>query len=351
MREINAKIKGIKKTNKLLMIMFFMALSIGVMYGMADAITGQCSNCHTMHASQDGAAKDPAGNDLVSAPNDLLLIGSGCPGCHTQNGLPSAPQVDKTTNLSAGGSFDTTTIATTNAKRHNVLDLNNDSDTIETPGNNVDSVIVFTGPGELTCAGAKGCHGKHEPGMDSDAGIKGSHHAPAGTTYRFLWIGTSSSPTAVRGVGETDYEVNVSDTLHNVYSAHPTEGISTFCDQCHDEFHGETETGGPDSPWQRHPTDYALFSGGAGWDSSLVDIHADDAPVGLIDISGKTTTTNYYTGGAIDTTNTAVICLSCHRAHGTVNNDILRWDYSTIQAGGERNACLSCHYLQSDTPL
>jgi predicted CXXCH cytochrome family protein len=351
MQEIQINIKGAITMNKLLTIMFFMALSIAVMYGMADAISGQCSNCHTMHASQDGGLNDPAGNPM-SGPNDLLLIGSGCPGCHTQNGLPSAPQVDKTTNLLAGGSYDTTTIATTDAKRHNVLDLG-DSDTIDTPGNGGDSIMILDAPGQLTCAGAKGCHGKHVPGMDSDAGIKGSHHAAAGTTYRFLWIGVTDSPVAVLGEGVSDYEETVSDTSHNVYSAHATQGISSFCNQCHGEFHGETETGGPDSPWTRHPTDVALFTaGGAGWDSTLVDIHANDAPIGLIAIEAgvQTTTNNYYTGGTIDTTDTAVMCLSCHRAHGTVNDDLLRWDYSTILAGGTRDECLSCHYLQSDTP-
>ncbi len=327
---------------KLLTIMFFMALSVVAMYGMADAITGQCSNCHTMHDSQDGV--DGGG------PNDLLLKGSGCGGCHTQNGLPSAPQVDLTSNLSAGGSFDTTTIATDDSMRHDVQDLSlTESAITSTPGKT--GSILTVAPNALTCAGAVGCHGKHVTGMGSDAGIKGSHHAP-NATYRFLWIGTTTSPTAVLGIGDVDYEVTVDDSDHNVYSAHATQSISTFCNQCHNQFHGEPETGGPSSPWIRHPTDIALFSGPVAWDSAKVNIHANDAPIALIAIGANTTTTNYYSGGTpgLDETNSAVMCLSCHRAHGTANADLLRWSYATVLAGGAKSKCLSCHYKQSNAP-
>lgn len=342
MKQIMKKTKEENKVKKFLIITLFIAVSVVMMYGMADAISGVCSGCHTMHDSQDGAAV------AASGPNGLLLKGSGCAGCHTNNGLAGAPQVDKTTNLLAGGTFNTT-VVDDDGKRHDVQDLGTltESAISTTPGNGGDSTLTVA-PNELTCAGAKGCHGKHVAGMDSDAGIRGSHHAP-NATYRFLWIGTTTSPTAVLGEGVSDFELAVSNTSHNVYSAHATQGISSFCNQCHGEFHGTgaTETGGSASPWKRHPTDYALFTGGAGWTSASTDLNANDAPIGLISIGANTTTSNYYSTGTIDETNSAVICLSCHRAHGTANLDLLRWDYSTIEAGGgTTDGCLSCHYAQ-----
>ncbi|MBW1678120.1 MAG: hypothetical protein JRJ79_16345, partial [Deltaproteobacteria bacterium] len=47
-----------------------------------------------------------------------------------------------------------------------------------------------------------------------------------------------------------------------------------------------------------------------------------------------------------------VTCLSCHRAHGTDNHDILRFDYSTQIAGstGVTAGCLGCHVGQRGKP-
>ncbi len=43
-----------------------------------------------------------------------------------------------------------------------------------------------------------------------------------------------------------------------------------------------------------------------------------------------------------------VTCLSCHRAHGTENDDLLRWEYSTQDAGTDTAdyGCLGCHDRQ-----
>jgi len=324
---------------KKILLTSIILLSVFLVYGQADALSGSCGGCHTMHNSQDGVDG--------SGPNELLLK-STCAGCHT-TGSAIGPQIDKTSEILAGGSFDTTTIATTAAKRHDVQDLSLTEGIAATPGNGGDSIITLS-PNDLTCAGAKGCHGKHVTGMGSDAGISGSHHGAADATYRFLWIGTSVSPTAVFGIGDADREATVSNTDHNVYSADSTQGISSFCNQCHGEFHGTdaTETGGTASPWKRHPTDYKLFTiAGADWDDSQTNLNADDAPIGLVSIGTNVTTTNYYQDGVIDTDNSAVICLSCHRAHGSSNDDLLRWDYSTMNAGeGGTTGCLSCHYAQ-----
>ena len=92
------------------------ALGFGLAASAYGAVSGACSDCHTMHASQDGVA---------STPNNQLLTVAGCGGCHAQgianagslDALSTYPQVtadttgwaaSKETEL-AGGFFDTTT--------------------------------------------------------------------------------------------------------------------------------------------------------------------------------------------------------------------------------------------------
>ncbi len=343
MRQINQKPKEVNKMKKIVMITFLMALSVVMMYGMADAISGVCSSCHTMHDSQDGAAV------ATSGPNGLLLKSSGCLGCHTGAGIAGAPIVDKNTmtDVAAGGTFNDT-IATDDSMRHDVADIVGITETAlvanGTPGNGGDSVITVA-PNALTCAGATGCHGNNTAGMDSNAGIRGSHHA-TNATYRFLWIGTDMT-TPVLGEGEGTWEqTSASNTKHNVYSAHATQGISSLCNKCHGEFHGTTETTATTgSPWKRHPTDYKLF-GGAGtaqWATGSVTLDYK-YPVGLVSIGANTTTTDYY---GTPSAEAAVICLSCHRAHGSDQADLLRFDYTDMVAGdGATTGCLGCHYKQ-----
>jgi predicted CXXCH cytochrome family protein len=39
-----------------------------------------------------------------------------------------------------------------------------------------------------------------------------------------------------------------------------------------------------------------------------------------------------------------VMCLSCHRAHGSPYKDMLRWDYGTMNVGsGLTGGCFKCH--------
>ncbi len=341
MRQSIQKPKEVNKMKKIVMITFLMALSVVMMYGMANAISGVCSSCHTMHDSQDGNVVATAG------PNGLLLKSSGCLGCHTGAGIAGAPIVDKNTmtNVAAGGTFNVA-IADDDSKRHDVADISalGESAITTTPGNAGDSVITVA-PNALTCAGAKGCHGNNTAGYDSNAGIRGSHHA-TNATYRFLWIGTNMT-TPVLGEGEATWEQTAAaNTKHNVYSAHATQGISSLCNKCHGEFHGTgaAETGATASPWKRHPTDYKLFAGGAGWTiGSIADLDFK-YPVGIVNITSEDTTTDYY---GTPTNEVAVICLSCHRAHGSDQADLLRFDYTAMSAGtGVKTGCLACHQAQ-----
>jgi predicted CXXCH cytochrome family protein len=152
---------------------------------------------------------------------------------------------------------------------------------------------------------------------------------------------------------DSDWEYTKSATDHNYYkgvqvkytsgdedkSALKTyQSISAFCAGCHPIFHNTSEIssyslGVPyKSPWLRHPTDIQLpdSSEYSGYDP--VDSYSAEAPVA-------------WTNPASPTRETAVVmCLSCHRPHGSNQPDMLRWDYGTmIAGGGGSGGCFTCH--------
>ncbi|MBM4145713.1 MAG: hypothetical protein FJ240_05480 [Nitrospira sp.] len=342
-------------------------------------VQGACVNCHTMHNSQGNA---PMNWDSSATPNEALLRGS-CIGCHGQapsganNIITNIPQVlhNAATDL-AGGNFAYITTsskrdaadsgATQNSVGHNVIDL----------GGAYQEIILTSPPGDenttgitntnFTCGGVRGCHGDRTQ-TGSYAAVRGAHHAndsvlkfgtiseagQGGTTalsYRFL--------KGVKG-GEVSNWQNTNATNHNEYKGATSRGaestattpgggtISGLCAECHGDFHG-TGSGdiGTASPWLRHPTDivlpsdtakeYYLYNGGAGSDNP----YSVDAPV------ARATIPNAISGVVNPGTDDSIVmCLSCHGAHATKNADILRWNYSTINAGGGSNAtrCFICH--------
>ncbi|MCG7851001.1 MAG: hypothetical protein MIO92_00605, partial [Methanosarcinaceae archaeon] len=115
--------------------------------------------------------------------------------------------------------------------------------------------------------------------------------------------------------------------------------ISELCAKCHGDFHNESGTTadcGAASPWVRHPTDVAIPTTWAIGNTAYAPDGNDykNNPVG-------------YDGATLDITAKRATCLSCHRAHGTANNDLLRWDYGTQLAGGANEyGCLGCHDAQ-----
>jgi predicted CXXCH cytochrome family protein len=87
-------------------------------------------------------------------------------------------------------------------------------------------------------------------------------------------------------------------------------------------------------------SDYSEY-GGATHTYSVV------APVGSTDVSTVLSSVYATPGGADDA---IVTCISCHRAHGTPYDDLLRWDYATcVSAGGnDECGCFACHTTKDD---
>jgi hypothetical protein len=337
-------------------------------------IDGPCVNCHTMHNSQNGTSMN---FNNSANPNELLLR-ADCFGCHARgisqniDPITGAPQVYHTggTDL-AGGNFAYIN-GNNDSKVHNVIELNNQDDILNGPPGSVnqaghDNIVNDT---NFTCAGENGCHGRRLPDGGSGApALKGAHHGNVAgkcdtadtveNSYRFL--------LAVKGLEDSDWQATVSATDHNEYygsdpppayncfavSCHIGDpyivsinnSISGFCGTCHGNFHGTIGgtgsgttdgigIGGSSSPFKRHPSDITLPTSGEYVNYTSYNLGAPVARATVPD-----TASNVVQPGS-----DLVMCLSCHAAHGTDYPDILRWDYTTmIAGGGGSDGCLACH--------
>jgi hypothetical protein len=368
-------------------------LLISCIYSYAK-ITGPCVNCHTMHASQNGTSGGIAYGGS-SLPQPALTRGT-CFGCHGQGtankivtiGGSDIPQVYHTDGYGdlAGGNFAYILGAkgsgASDAKGHNIIELNNEDDVLNGPPGPInqffhDQIVLDT---NLTCAGENGCHGTNRiTGSGSGiTAVKGAHHNnvdgkcdtanTVANSYRFL--------CGVKGLENTGtYKwQNYNANNHNEYfgvttplilgcgggeiSCHggpcptssPNGSISAFCGTCHGLFHTLTGPGMENwegigrttsSPFQRHPTDIVLPASG---EYSAYTNYSVEAPIGRASVPDAMS--SIVTPG-ID----VVTCLSCHGAHGTNYSDILRWDYSTMVAGGGGSGgCFTCHTQKNQTP-
>ena len=342
-----------KKILITLTIMLAAAALIAAFSGPASAaVSGRCDICHTMHNSQGGSSM--AENELgtkTATPYAHLTM-SSCVGCHFKATTIDAPKIDGAYNVdsTAGGTFLESGTAgqfvASDAGVHNVLEglatstLGEDDTFLDVIpglalGNMNGQGSGSNDPNDLTCAGMKGCHG--DATVDgNDAGIRGFHHGSK-TGFRYLQI--AGDQGAVLGKGASDWEKAISGgavtTPHNVYSSDPSDGINKLCANCHPDFHGTSNTW-DGSNWIRHPTDNTIPTG---WTPT---VNYRDNPFAFENITDITTT------GAYTATDAQVACISCHRAHGTPWDDILRWEYSTQSAGTSSAdyGCLGCHDAQ-----
>ncbi len=354
------------------------------------SINGVCSDCHTMHNSQNNAAMNFDGS---ATPNDNLTRGT-CLGCHAQGG-PSAtviqgtsviPQVmhSGTTHL-AGGNFGYITGMAGNGaadnKGHNIGTLTGTDGVLYGPPGGIVQSFHNTGyvvnTNNLTCAGTNGCHGYRLASSSLPQGISGSHHKNvdgqldqadgSANSYRFLM--------GVKGFESADWQENASSGNHNEYfgltapiqlgcssgatSCHggasgvqPPDGtMSQFCATCHGNFHtlsvGAGNDSGPGnssgvgvaaaSPFIRHPTDLALPATGEYAAYTAYDLQS---PVARITVPSAP-------NSGVTPGSDAVMCLSCHVSHASDYPSMLRWDYDDMIAGNGGAAadtgCFACH--------
>jgi hypothetical protein len=371
----------------LFVIFAFVVVIFGSVPNASQAtISGVCSNCHTMHNSQSGDSMADYGADgqpwKGTGPYPALTRGD-CLGCHGMGGSnkivtiggSEIPQVYHTgTEDLAAGNFayilGDKGSGASDAKGHNVKDIGDSDDVLDVapglmPAFGHDGVIIDT---NLTCAGYIGCHGKRLDDGKQTTGIptlKGAHHSnvdgkcdtatTVANSYRFLLgvkglenTGASKWQNAAPGDHNeyfgaiTPMDVGCANTCHSADGVQPPNNtISGFCATCHGQFHDRTEIGGTSSPFIRHPTDIVLPSD-ANKEYKDYITYSVEAPVGRTTVPDSPSST--VTPGT-----DVVICLSCHAAHATNYPDMLKWDYTTMVAGGGGSGgCFICHTTKDD---
>jgi len=388
--------KVLLRGSVLIMVAAFIAVFSGPVMAK---VTGPCGNCHTMHNSQGGTSMI-TGYNAGSGPYGTLLRANGCLGCHAANdgitwqGVGGAPIVYNTFAPTYGASSDGGTthqglaggnfywVRTEDTKGHNVFDGEGDANLTEAPGNKVscsnDSCHqnlhnAFDGCGgggggghdHASLKGRFGCTGCHM--VSKDGALSGFHHAddtadavvdnsPAGQGwYRFLSGHKHANGHGVSGIEDDEWQQNPTLSLHNEYlGKYEVDGndsnswslqnktMTAFCCGCHGNFHVQESSEG----WIRHPSDAVIpISGEYGGYTQYDPL----APVARPDLTGWTGPSSSVNQGGI-VAEDLVMCLSCHRPHGSPYPDMLRWDYDTMIAGGgpNDNGCFICHTSKDD---
>jgi hypothetical protein len=360
--------------NKYILLFLFLPLFLFLAYSFGNAkVTGVCANCHTMHNSQNGTAM-ATDRGSYGTPPYKYLVRDTCVGCHTSTsgqtiiniGGSKIPIVFNTggypTQPLAGGNFYYVSKggAGNDVYGHNVYGISGSDNNLSTaPGRTPggcanschDSLAAPPSTDNYDRAGCQGCHvfTYHHEDNGVYRYLKG-HGAPPIISFTDARKNISAYPDYVIGVEDPDWEQEtVSD--HNYYKGtnvitYISEGdslttyktITAFCSGCHNKFHGPIRDSagmGSSSPWLRHPTDIALPTTGEYSAYKGYNAYSTEAPVAFTDPSNPSDTT------------AIVMCLSCHRAHGSPYPDILRWDYAGMIAGTTGptagTGCFTCH--------
>ena len=336
------------------------------------AVQGACSNCHTMHNSQNNnnmilnTAIDDSSGGTHGGGYPSLTRGS-CVGCHTGTNTSTSTRpfvydtngVTYGTDTLAGGNFKWV-VTEGSAKGHNVKGIPGmvaDTALTSAPGNiNADSCTnscheTLFDPeigGNKINTGCQGCH------------LAPEHHAPrqtAGTPALeangyFRFLSGHFTGYGVEGIEDDDWQYITSESNHNEYLgkvASHTESAATggfinvggntmtaYCTGCHGNFHIQHDAPA-NANWIRHPSDAVLPSTG---EYAYYTTYDPNVPVARPDLTTIANT------NLVANNSDMVMCLSCHRAHGSPYDDMLRWKYDGMIAGGggdDGTGCFVCH--------
>jgi predicted CXXCH cytochrome family protein len=265
--------------------------------GTAELMTECCVDCHVVHAWQEETEREKgaerAGERAVASATGRAVTSTW--GAETPK-------------LYASILGQTCESCHANAESHTLVEA----------GLNTVPIVKSGQEPEVLLAGGNFYYSSGQSHLEKAGGSCTSchrdvkHHATS-SGYRFL------GPD-IEGIGDPLYEHGEG---HNIY-----KNGDQYCSACHPSFCG-TENQRAERSWIRHPTNTPLPVHGEyeGY------VYRKDVPVGYPDPSTPTRPDAH------------VMCLSCHRPHGTPYPNLLRWDYSTIvaEAGSNDNGCFACH--------
>lgn len=262
-----------------------------------------CSDCHTVHNSEDGV---PMRYDGVGLPAERLLRAEDstqlCLACHDGTD-PDAPDVTApVTYLAdpAGGWFAENPVGEENPYGHDLLRPS----PVVAPGG-VDAFV-------LSCVS---CHAPH--GSDG---------------YRNLLLEPPGSLNAAPVTVVVDQAVTAGGgtpgAVYDPANLGYRSGFSAWCNDCHGDFHGRTPAEeGTATPWLRHPQDEPLagaygadFAHWSGTFAERVPVESPDDP-------------------AVPSADDRVFCLSCHKAHGSAHRAGLIF----LDGATALSTCQQCH--------
>jgi len=325
-----------RKTNRMMVpgIAVLAGLLAFGLAGTASAFHGggvaHCDGCHSMHNSAD--------NPVEGTPNGDLLKGtdasSTCLNCHEGAGSANSYHSLSTdaTVWSPGGDFFwlTESYSFTNWAGTQDSDPDNMGHNVVASdfGLTVDATNTAA-PGGTYASADLGCDSCHDPhgqvngGATAPISVSGSYGEvpPAGTiagNYRLLGDATFGLDAAPVGgfFGETDDH-------HPAYGANMGE----WCASCHGDYINDSH---------RHPSgngqhlngeasnynDYVATGDLTGDDTTsylaLVPFELQQIDPAVLVLRSEST------AGPDGTSN--VMCLTCHRAHASAFNNIMRWD-------------------------
>lgn len=338
------------------------------------ALTGECSNCHTMHNSQQTTfvafSRDASGQMV---PRDMafdMLLKTDCIGCHSNPGPativtqgetrtpivlnltePTYPPNGSSTSTLAGGNFHWIAQGG-DSLGHNVAGISGEDSRFGgglAPGGVPVEDQCATCHNTLATAdgGCEGCHvpAHHAAGPEVLAGQEQGWYRFLGSVM--LRDGEGGAPAeGVLGIEDPDWEQAASADRHNTYQGSAglfgsylgSGSLTQKCSGCHGLFHRDTASG---SAWIRHPVAVAIPDAG---EFAEFATYEPLVPVARANVSAEDA--NFST---INRGSDMVSCVSCHRPHGSPYPAMLRWNYRAWpgidpQTGQPAvNGCAVCH--------
>ena len=178
---------------------------------------------------------------------------------------------------------------------------------------------------------------------------KGFHHANYGDPgsvinkfpwYRFLTGHLYANDDGVIGIEDTEWEADANEGKHNEYLGEyrnedivelsSSRTMTAFCCGCHGMFHQQEQ----DGTWLRHPSDGIIPNSG---EYAAYTTYNPVVPVARSHLSDGVISATVTPGDDL------VMCLSCHRAHGSPYYKLMRWDYKSTILSEALSGCGVCH--------